>query len=128
MYGSLVWIAGVKSAVIKKKLVKTQRLACSMITRAMRSTPTAGIEALLGLEPLEITAMENAIAASIRIKNYGGWKREEEDKLKDFSHAKIIEENVELMQPQDKLKNTERERSKLTVKIGDRKELNKTQG
>ena len=79
---------------------------------------------MLGLEPLEITAMENAIAASIRIKNYGGWKREEEDRLKDFSHAKIIdktiEENVELMQPQDKLINTERERSKFTVKIEER--------
>ena len=130
MYGSLVWIAGVKSAVVKKELIKVQRLACLMITRAMRSTPTAGIEAMLGLEPLEITAMESAIAASIRIKNQGGWKREEEDRLKDFSHAKIIdkiiEDNVELMQPQDKLKNTERDRSKFTVMIGDRKELNET--
>ena len=130
MYGSLVWIAGVKSAVVKKELIKVQRLACLMITRAMRSTPTAGIEAMLGLEPLEITAMESAIAASIRIKNHGGWKREEEDRLKDFSHAKIIdkiiEDNVELMQPQDKLKNTERDRSKFIVMIGDRKELNET--
>ena len=64
MYGSLVWIKGVKGAVIKKELVKVQRLACLMITRAMRSTPTAGIEAMLGLEPLEITAMESAIATS----------------------------------------------------------------
>ena len=30
------------------------------------------------------------------------------------------------MQPQDKLKNTERERSKFTVEIGERKELNET--
>ena len=45
MYGSLVWIAGVKGAVIRKELVKVQRLACLMITRAMKSTPTAGIEA-----------------------------------------------------------------------------------
>ena len=90
----------------------------------------SGIEGLLGLEPLEITAMENAIAASIRIKNHGGWKREEEDRLKYFSHAKIIdeiiEENVELMQPQDRLTTTKRERSKFTVKIGERKELNET--
>ena len=130
MYGSLVWIAGVKSAVIKKELVTVQRLACLMITRAMRSTPTAGIEAMLGLEPLEITAMENAVAASIRIKIQGGWKREDEDRLKDFSHAKIIDDiigaNMELMQPQDKLLNTERERSRFTVIIGERKELNET--
>ena len=66
MYGSLVWIAGVKGAMIKKRLVKVLRLACLMITRA-----TAGIEAVLGLELLEITAIENAIAASIRIKSYG---------------------------------------------------------
>ena len=87
----------------------------------------AGIEAMIGLEPLEITAMENAIAASIRIKNQGGWKREEEDRLKDFSHAKIIDDiigaNMELMQPQDKLLNTERERSRFTVRIEERKEL-----
>ena len=127
MYGSLVWIAGAKSAVIKKELIKVQRLACVMITRAMRSTPTAGIEAMLGLEPLEITAMENAVAASIRIKIQGGWKREDEDRLKDFSHAKIIDDmigaNMELMQPQDKLLNTERERSRFTVRIEERKEL-----
>ena len=130
MYGSIVWIGGIKGAVIKKELVKVQRLACLMITRAMRSTPTAGIEAMLGLEPLEITVMENAIAASIRIKNNGGWKRQEEDRLKHFSHAKIIddiiEENTELMQPQDRLKNSVRESSKFTVKIGEREELNKT--
>ena len=32
----------------------------------------------------EITAMESAIAASIEIKNNGGWKREAEDRLKAF--------------------------------------------
>ena len=44
LYGLLIWIAGVKGAVIKKDLV--QRLACLMIARVMRSTPTAGIEAI----------------------------------------------------------------------------------
>ena len=50
--------------------------------------------------------------------------------MKDFSHAKIIDDiigaNMELMQPQDKLLNTERERSRFTVRIEDRKELNET--
>ena len=35
--------------------------------RAMRLIPTARIEAMIGLEPLEVTSKENAIAASKRI-------------------------------------------------------------
>ena len=43
----------------------------------MISILTAGIVAMFAQEPLEITVMESAMAATIRIKNNGGWKRSE---------------------------------------------------
>ena len=50
-YVAPVWIKELD----KKKYVQdlqVQRLACIMITGAMLSTPTAGMETLLGLEPI----------------------------------------------------------------------------
>ena len=61
-----------------------------MITRAMRST--AGTEAMLRLEPLEIIAMESAIAEGIRIKSNGCWNGEAGVRLKEYSQVKIIDE------------------------------------
>ena len=58
---------------------------------------------------------------------YGGWKRESEDGLKKvFSHTKlpyqIIKENMELIQPQNELKQDRK--SKFTVENSLKGELN----
>ena len=53
-YGSTVWINSLEKNCTNKTLEKIQRTACLMITGAMKSTPTAGMEALLNMTPLHI--------------------------------------------------------------------------
>ena len=51
---SLVWWPDYQMASAKNKLSKVQRLACLGITGAICRTPTGAIEALIGLNPLEL--------------------------------------------------------------------------
>jgi ribonuclease HI len=53
-YGSLVWWPKGLQTTAQQKLTKIQRLACLGITGAMKTTPTAALEALLDLPPLHL--------------------------------------------------------------------------
>ena len=53
-YGSLVWVTGSEVGLKKALLEKVQRLALLMTTSACRTTPTAGLEAILNVPPVDI--------------------------------------------------------------------------
>jgi ribonuclease HI len=53
-YGSLVWWQKTTLKTVMSRLNHLQRMVCLAMTGAMRTTPTAGIEAILGLPPLHI--------------------------------------------------------------------------
>ena len=53
-YGSLVWVAGTEVALKRALLEKVQRLALLMTSGACRTTPTAGLEAVLNVPPVDI--------------------------------------------------------------------------
>ena len=131
MYGAIVWIGSLRKKRIIKELVKMQRLACLMVTGAMRSTPTAGMEVILGIQPLEIALKEAAMATCIRLRNNGDWRANGEERLGENSHVRILNELVdgikELEYPQDKLRYRKRKENNYKVVIGQREELNKIQ-
>ena len=89
------------------EMQKVQRMACLMITGAMPSTPTAGMETLIGLPPIDCYMKKEALAAGLRVINNGYWRTRKGETLSKKSHAKLIdtwvEKNPELRQPQDKL-------------------------
>ena len=66
-YGAVVWSERTKLCCGKKDLEKIQRLACLCITGAMRTCPTAGMEALLGLAPLHRVVCQRATESKLRI-------------------------------------------------------------
>ena len=66
-YGSLVWAHTINNQV-RSQLDKVQRLALLAITRPLRSTPTAGLEVLLGWPPLALHAQEMGLRTYSRIK------------------------------------------------------------
>ena len=53
-YGSFIWYKEAEKTSFRIKLNKIQRLACVLTTGAIRTTPTAALEALLNLPPLHI--------------------------------------------------------------------------
>ena len=68
-YGSLVWSSAVEKSTIQLKLYKLQRLACLLITKCFKTSPTKGIEAILGLLPLHLFIREASLSARFRTKN-----------------------------------------------------------
>ncbi len=66
-YGALVWSHKITMS-MSQKMAKLQRLAMVAITQPLRSTPTAGLEALLGWIPLPLHAQEVGLRAYQRTK------------------------------------------------------------
>jgi hypothetical protein len=53
-YAATVWWSGVKLRTNRAELSKLQRMPCLSITWTIRTAPTAAIEVLLGLPPLNL--------------------------------------------------------------------------
>lgn len=64
-YAAFIWWPRCKIGAVQKQLGKIQRLALISITGAMKSTPTAALEALLNIEPLHIYVESMARATCI---------------------------------------------------------------
>ncbi len=67
LYGCLTWVSSMTET-MRKKLEKLQRKALLCLTASMRSTPTAGMEVVLGLPPLDLEAEREATASLLRTK------------------------------------------------------------
>jgi hypothetical protein len=72
-FASLVWWPGCKMANAKKKLSRAQRLACLGIMRAIHTTPTGAMEALIGLPLLDLVIQGEARSAADRLWSLGCW-------------------------------------------------------
>ena len=59
-YAGFIWFKEAEKISFRLKLNKLQRLACILISGAMRSTPTVALEALLGLPPLHLCMKSEA--------------------------------------------------------------------
>lgn len=66
-YGSVAWWEKGQQRLAQAKLSSLQRQACLLITGAFRTTPTAAMEALLGLTPLHIYLQGEARWATYRL-------------------------------------------------------------
>jgi hypothetical protein len=66
-YGSTVWWLRVRYNVSRTELSKIQRLACLVFTGAMKTTPIAAMEVLLGLHPLHVMIEAEAQAGIYRL-------------------------------------------------------------
>ena len=71
-YGSLVWAHRIKLH-HRTKLDSVQRMALVSVFQPMRSTPTAGMEAILGVQPLHLHCQETALNAAYRLHLVQGW-------------------------------------------------------
>lgn len=65
-YAAWIWWSKTDLKKSQNKLNAIQRLACLSVTGAMRSTPTAAMEAILGLMPLHIHIKGAAASSSLR--------------------------------------------------------------
>ncbi|RVE41707.1 hypothetical protein evm_013638 [Chilo suppressalis] len=73
-YGSVVWWPRTQLTTVKSKLQSLQRLASVAATGCMRTTPSAALEYLMNLRPLDLVIQEEAKAAALRLKSLGLWR------------------------------------------------------
>jgi hypothetical protein len=67
LHAALVWWPKVKQKTTKIQLCRIQRMVCLAITGDMKSTPTAAMEVLLNLIPLDLLIMAEASMALYRL-------------------------------------------------------------
>lgn len=72
-YAAVVWINATNSSTLVAMLRKVQRLACITITSAFRSTPTAALEVLLQIPPIDIYLKGEAYMATYRLERGDMW-------------------------------------------------------
>ena len=71
LYGCLIWHKAVDSAIIKDKLQRLQRLALLTIANVRKGTPTAAMEIIFNLPPLDLIIKEMAAKTYVRLNIEG---------------------------------------------------------
>lgn len=89
-YGVLVWWTAMEKNCYFNKLTRIQRAACVSITGAISSTPTAALEVMLHLLPLDLYCRSQAAISAVRLKEAGWWKG------RQVGHATIIQETGDI--------------------------------
>ena len=72
-YAAVIWWSRTTYKTVGKKLEHLQRLACLYISGAVRTTPTAALEIVLGITPLSVYVKQEAMAACNRLKLAAQW-------------------------------------------------------
>jgi len=72
-YGSMVWVTATKNHTNMKKLERIQRVALTSMTGSMRSTPTAALEVLMGIQPIVLVLQELAVKTMCRLRRRHQW-------------------------------------------------------
>ena len=70
-YGAVVWWTGAQKATMARKLSKIQRTACLCITGAMCSAPTAALQVICGILPLDLQIQTEAMKTAYRFSQLG---------------------------------------------------------
>ena len=74
-YAAVIWINATNSNTLVERLQKVQRLGCITITSAYPSTPTAALEKLLRIPPVNIFLRGEAFLATYRLERGDMWTR-----------------------------------------------------
>ena len=75
-YASLVWQHTADRAYISARLDALQRQAALMITRGLKSSPTANLEILARIVPIKHRLKYLALKSSLRLKMHGTWNQQ----------------------------------------------------
>jgi len=90
-YGALVWVEAVDQETNLKPLARVQRQGLVSTFGVMRSTPTAAMETLIDLRPMDIHIRQVALRTMHRLLLSNDWKKSSDNKLARRTHTQICE-------------------------------------
>ena len=73
-YAAIVWWPRVQVKTAAKSLESIQRMACIAVTGALKTTPAATLEILLGIPPLDLFIQKEAMAGYYRLYQVKQWR------------------------------------------------------
>ena len=127
-YGSIVWLKSTVQKSLIQRIERVQRKGCLSILNAMRSTPTAGMEIIIGIRPIQVFLQEISIKSYIRLQENGNWRPLPGELLNKLNHSNMVEKFAnqvdEVYMPKDKLLNREFVQNKFGVRIESREAQN----
>jgi ribonuclease HI len=89
-YASPIWIAGICHASGRMELARVQRLALLCISSAFPSTPSASLEVLFNIAPIDLFLRGEAAMSVYRIRRAGLWVgRRVDDSSAHRSHVNV---------------------------------------
>jgi len=92
-YAACIWIEALGSKKNLEKLNQIQRLACLSITSAYPTSPTAALEFLIDLTPLDLHTKGEAAMSCLRImKTYDKTTRTREELTRNYGHIQACKE------------------------------------
>ena len=126
-YGNIVWLPGLETTKNVNELKKVQRKGCLSTLRPLNSTPTDGMELILGLPPIDLHIKMNALNSYLRMNLQKTWRTVPGQITKKIAHSNLIKkiknEIKDIQQTTDKLQHRDYIEKKFTVKIEDRETI-----
>ena len=128
-YGNTVWLPALDYKSNVDKLTRVQRQGCLATLRAMSSTPTAGMEVILNLQPIEIHLKSIAINSYIRMKKKGTWRTVPGQINRKLAHSNVLKalankiQNIEM--ETDKLQHKAYVKKNFNIRINNRDDIKK---
>jgi hypothetical protein len=89
-FGAIVWSRSASQSWAKIKLQRLQRMALSQITHIRLSTPSAALEIMYGVPPLDLFIQNCAQNAAIRVKPDTSWQPPAKDKAR-VAHGRHLQ-------------------------------------
>ena len=89
-YASVIWLKNTLTESNFRKLKRVQRLGCLSALNAMHTTPTAGMEVILNIRPIDIHLQENALKSHARLVKNGNWRVPFDKEGKKTNHSYIV--------------------------------------
>ena len=107
-YAGIIWLKAIRQPSKLAKIRKVQRKACLSITNAMLSTPTASMEIMADILPIDIYVEKTALNSFLRMLRTGNWRPQPGEIINKLAHSNIILEIANsidnIYMPVDKLR------------------------
>ena len=125
-YAAIVWVNRTDVEDIIKKLRKVQRQALLTITNGMISSPTAGMEVMANIPPIEIHIQKTALNTYKRMVENKTWRPKDGEIFREQNHSTVIKKIAvgitDFYLPKDKVRFKEMIETKFTINIETKKQ------
>ena len=75
---------------LRNRLDSIQRHAALMITRGLKSSPTANLEILAGIQPINLKLQEQVLKSALRLKRHGAWDKNYQFRNNNWSNTHAL--------------------------------------